>query len=330
MMDCSIGPATLIQVPSEWPAGDPASSQRKFLDSVLSRLPAPNSLRRASVDTAVAVLAAADLLRSERLELTERVGVYVGQQQMALDPCEEFVQASYAGGPRMVSPMIFAESAANNVASHLSLTLRVKGSMQTFIGSRSAGIQAVAAAQADLGSGHVDAALVVVDSIPGRLTREVFRAIFDPYGRTDGRAPCPLRRGAAAMLLRPPGAGPATLKYAGSRFYGPGIRDQAAALHDLLAESDRRISRPNRVFASVFHMVRARGMSTIRTEAGPDILADEEGEFFALAPFRQLLGDGAGEAEARNRMAICLGEDGSAGVVSITGSIPVLSGNSTS
>ena len=93
------------------------------LAKIDERLPQPNSLRRAGDDTKSAVLAATELLRAEKIAVSDRVGLYVGQQQIALDYCSRFIQASYREGPRMASPMFFSESVANNVATHASLTL---------------------------------------------------------------------------------------------------------------------------------------------------------------------------------------------------------------
>src|SRR5581483_7650703 len=43
-----------------------------------TRLPQPNSLRRAGDDTKAAVLASTDLLRAEGVPIQERLGLYVG------------------------------------------------------------------------------------------------------------------------------------------------------------------------------------------------------------------------------------------------------------
>jgi 3-oxoacyl-(acyl-carrier-protein) synthase len=87
--------------------------------------------------------------------VSDRVGLYVGLQQIALDYCSRFIQSSYREGPAMASPLFFAESVANNVATHASLTLGLKTLAQTFIGTRAAGIQAVIAAAEDVESGLV-------------------------------------------------------------------------------------------------------------------------------------------------------------------------------
>src|SRR5207248_1680389 len=107
-----------------------------------ARLPQPNSLRRASDAAKAAVAVAVETLAGAAV--TDRTGLYVGQQQVPLDYCQQFIDASYANGPRFASPMLFSESVANNAATHLSLTLGFKGAIQTFIGSRAAGISAVA------------------------------------------------------------------------------------------------------------------------------------------------------------------------------------------
>src|SRR5207247_3373512 len=98
-----------------------------------ARLPAKNSLRRAGDASKVAVVVSTEALRSVGQEVSDRVGVYVGEQQVPLEYCAQFIDSSYRNGPRLASPMLFSESVANNAATHLSLTLGFTGPLQTFI-----------------------------------------------------------------------------------------------------------------------------------------------------------------------------------------------------
>jgi hypothetical protein len=170
-----------------------------------ARLPAKHSCRRAADESKMAVAAAAEVLKG--VAISDRLGVYIGQHQGSLELCAKFVEQSYKEGPRLASPMYFAESVANTTATHLSLSFGLKGVVQTFIGSRVAGLQAVISAREDLEDGAVDAGLVVVLSGPTRLTRDAYGAIYRPRGRGTS-VDFPMLRGAVAFLVRREGDGP--------------------------------------------------------------------------------------------------------------------------
>lgn len=265
-----IGPIRTLLMPSE-------------LDA---RLPQPNSLRRASDAAKAAVAVAAEALAGAAV--TGSTGLYVGQQQVPLDYCRQFIDASTASGPRFASPMLFSESVANNAATHLSLTLGFKGAIQTFIGSRTAGIGALMAAAEDVAAGTVEAGLVVVLSFASPLTVDAYRAIYR------GSPPFPLANGAAAFVVRPdPFPGSSTLAAARVRCNGRTRADQALALKGLGVTGAAA--------GSAFCLAReALGDVTLRNSAG---------ESFALDPFLAL-------AEG-SKTVVVLGEEGTAGVVSL-------------
>lgn len=288
------------------------------LNSLDSRLPQPNSLRRAGEDTQAAVLAVAELLRHEGLPVTDRIGLYVGQQQIALDFCSRFVQTSYREGPRMASPMFFAESVANNVATHISLTMGLKGLAQTFIGTRSAGIQAVIAAAEDVESGVVDLGLVVVLGVATAVTRDAYQAVFTPFLRNHPPE-VKFLRGVAAMLVRRDASGQSRIAYTGVRCAGPGAAAQREAVGSLWTEAQARMPEGTRVLDSTLCMARARSMEVLRHIAAtlpspPGIL-----ESYALDPFARLLADGVLHPGAQGRAILCLGEEGTAGMLALDG-----------
>jgi hypothetical protein len=282
------------------------------------RLPQPNSLRRTTDDTKAAVLAADELLRAEGLPVSDRMGLYIGQQQIALEYCSQFLQTSYREGPRMASPMLFAESVANNVATHLSLTLGMKALAQTFIGTRAAGIQAVLAAVEDVESGLVETGLVVALGVATQVTRDAYSSVFHPFRR---RHPPEVRflRGAVAMLVRRDAPGQPRIAYAGVRCGGPGPRAQQEAVSGLWKDAGARMAPGTRVLDSTLSMCRARSRAVLQ-RVGPTIpSADAVGECYALDPFAQLLVDGVTSSGAEGRAVICLGEEGTAGLLALDG-----------
>jgi hypothetical protein len=288
------------------------------LAKVDDRLPQPNSLRRAGEDTKSAVLAAAELLRAEGLAVSDRVGLYVGQQQIALDYCSRFLQASYREGPRMASPMYFAESVANNVATHASLTLGLKSLAQTFIGTRAAGIQAVIAASEDVDSGLVDAGLVLVLGVATAVSRDAYQAVFQPLRRRKSPE-VKFLRGAVAMLVRRDAPGHPRITYTGVRVMGPGPRAQLNVVGQLWTEADVKMTDGTRVLDSTLVMNRSRSLGVIRRIGPTTPFGQELDECYALDPFVRLLVDGVRHPGGEGRAVMCLGEEGTASMIALDG-----------
>jgi hypothetical protein len=288
------------------------------LKNMDARLPQPNSLRRAGEDTQAAVLAVAELLRHEGLPATDRIGLYVGQQQIALDFCSRFIQASYREGPRMASPMYFAESVANNVATHLSLTLGLRSLAQTFIGTRSAGIQAVIAAGEDVESEVVQTGLVVVLGVATAVTRDAYQAVFTPF-RRNHPPEVKFLRGVTAMLVRREAAGQPRIAFAGVRCRGSGARAQQEAAGSLWSEARARMPEGTRVFDSSLCMAGERSLEVLRRVGPTRTALPGITESYALDPFVRLLVDGVNHPGAEGRAVLCLGEEGTAGMLALDG-----------
>lgn len=272
-----------------------------------ARLPRRNSLRRAGREAKTAVAAAAGALEAAGLPISDRVGVYVGQQEGALDACARFIGETYRNGPRLASPLLFSESVANNAATHLSLTFGVTGAVQTFIGTRAAGIQALDAAREDLEGGVVDAALVVVLGVSMPVARDAYGAIYSPFAR--GRSPEGLRPtvGAVAFAARREGPG-RRVRFAGVRCAGRGAK-AVGALRALRAAAG---SPSGRMAASVFELCRPTALETLREGLGNGVEIDpgpaDLAESFALDPFLRLQRTGL-DAVA------CLSEEGIAALL---------------
>jgi hypothetical protein len=317
-MSVALGPFRLLSTAGG--VGDLASGRETpdALKDLDRRLPEPNSLRRAGEDTKMAVLAASELLRAEKVEVNERLGLYVGQQQISLDYCSRFIQASYRDGPRMASPMYFAESVANNVATHASLTLGLRTLAQTFIGSRSAGIQAVMAAAEDVQSGLVETGLVVVLGVATSVSRDAYQAVFSPLRR---QHPPETRflRGAVAMLVRRDAPGQARLAYTGLRCMGMSGASERLAVQALWTEAGARLKRGTRVLDSTLQMAPQRSRDLLRTLCDPVPFAGGVDECYALDPFVRLLVDGVRHPGDAGRAVMCLGEEGTAGMIALDG-----------
>jgi hypothetical protein len=280
----------------------------KGLGGLDERLPAKNSLRRAGEASKAAVVAATESFRAGGLAVSERIGVYVGEQQISLDACAEFIDMTYKTGARFASPMLFSESVANNAATHLSLTMGFTGPLQTFIGSRTAGIQAVAAAREDLEAGTVDAGLVVVLSFGHALTAEAYASLYFPHRRRAERPALPFLNGAAAFLVRR-GSGGAELLAAASCCAGLRREEQTLSVRRLLEK--RGVTS---AVASSFRFARDRSLEILRAVLPSiELPVDLGGESFALDPFLHL--------EKGRRTVVALGEDGTAGLIAVSSGV---------
>ncbi len=288
------------------------------LKDLEARLPQPNSLRRAGDDTKVAVVAATELLRGTGMAVSEKLGLYVGQQQMSLDYGARFIETSYRDGPRMASPMMFSESVANNVATHLSLTLGLRGLAQTFIGTRAAGIQAVMAAAEDVESGHVEAGLVVVLGMASSYTRDAYVSVYLPHQRRN-RKKVVFLRGVAAMLVRRDAAGQARLVYSGIRCWGRLPIPQMNAVGTLWTEAGVRMVAGSRVLASTLSLARDRSMAVIGRIGETVPVGVPLDESYALDPFARLLLDSRMHPGGEGRAVLCLGEEGTAAMLALDG-----------
>ena len=283
-------------------------TREEVLDDPDDLLPSPNSLRRAGEDSKAGVLVAAEVLGAWPEERRGRLGAYVGMQRGSLLYCQAFLDDTAREGPRMASPLLFSESVANNVATHLSLTLGLTGVVGTFIGARTAGIEALLAAKEDVETGATDGALVVVQGFPTPLTGEAYQAIY----RT--RPLTPFRGSAAFLLQRTPEKG-ASLIHAGVRCAGRSRPKQVSAVRGLWEEFRAGFGDPVRIHVSTFSPAGMAAVDVVREALGKDApeASPPEKESFALDPFLRLFGDEAPGAKA----VVCLSEEGTAGIVAL-------------
>jgi len=322
-MSLTLGPFRFVSFSGDLEDLAAGRERPEALQNLETRLPQPNSLRRAGDDTKGAVLAATDLIKAEGLAISQRLGLYVGQQQIALDYCARFIESSYREGPRMASPMLFSESVANNVATHLSLTLGLKGIAKTFIGTRAAGIQAVMAAAEDVSSGHVDTGLVVVMGVASSLIRDAYLSVYRPFQRRT-RVDVKFLRGSVAILVRRDAAGQPRLLFTGVRCGGRSPQAQHDSVAGLWTAAGARMAAGTRVVESTLLLARERSRAIVR-QCGETVPgAPELGESYALDPFVRLLLDGVQHPGSEGRAVLCLGEEGTAAMLALDGPAPVL------
>ena len=280
----------------------------EILDDPDELLPSPNSLRRAGEDSKAGVLTASEVLKAWPHENLERLGGYVGMHRGSLRYCQEFIDAVDRDGPRMASPLLFSESVANNVATHLSLSLGLTGVVETFIGARTAGIEALIAAREDVETGTTDGALVVVQGFPTDLSAEAYKTIYPSH-------PMKPSRGSVAFLLQRPPVEGSELIYARVRNAGRSRARQLSAVRGLWEDFRASFTDPIRIHVSTFSPAGPDGLAIVLEALGKDAPSASlsETESFALDPFLRLLGDKA----PGPRAVVCLSEEGTAGLVAL-------------
>jgi 3-oxoacyl-[acyl-carrier-protein] synthase II len=90
----------------------------------------------------------------------EGANVLLGTNHGSASYCGEYYRGIVQQGFIGANPMMFAEGVPNAAAAHLSLMLGLKGSCQTVIGSRTAGLDALRLAALRIGSGEWSRAIV--------------------------------------------------------------------------------------------------------------------------------------------------------------------------
>lgn len=280
------------------------------------RLPRPNSLRRASEESKTSVLAASQVLDAWPREKRDRLAVFVAQQRAGLDYVAQFVNTAEKEGARFASPLQFSESVGNNAATHLSLTFGFTGVVETFIGSRIAGIQALAAACEDLETGAADGALIVVQNFSTPLTGDAYMSIYAAARRRPPSPPFPMLRGSLAFLVRRGGTEGLRLLFAGVRCAGRTRAARRRAVESLWNDGSAAVGKDARLHASALCLERRDAVPLIAGAVRREVSGESPPEeSFSLDPFLRLFLD----REPGSRAVMTLSEEGAAGLVAVAG-----------
>ncbi|MCC6660289.1 MAG: hypothetical protein IT437_05330 [Phycisphaerales bacterium] len=158
-------------------------------------------------------------------ELAESSAV-LGTTQGSTNFCEAYYGQIVREGPAAANPALFAEGVPNAAAAHLSMALGLQGGCQTLIGSRRAGLDALALAALRIREGRWTRAVVSAAEEYSELVARAYEAC--------GLGRVPMGAGAVAIILerapsaaargRPPIAmiGPPTWTGPGGALDGPG------------------------------------------------------------------------------------------------------------
>ena len=123
-------------------------------------------------------------------------------------------------------------------------------------------------------------------------------------------------RGSIAMLVRKDAPGQPRILHAGLRCGGPAPKAQAAAAGALWAQAIPHFAPGSRSLGS------ALSVASVGRRVVDALIPPTEapwGECFALDPFLRLLVDGLRVPGRQGRVMLCLGEEGTAGVLALDG-----------
>jgi 3-oxoacyl-[acyl-carrier-protein] synthase II len=109
---------------------------------------------------AAATLAFADASLTGDTAFAAACPAILGSTHAGAAYCVSYYQQIVREGMAAANPMLFAEGVPNSGAAHLSLMLSLKGSCQTIIGTRTAGLDALRLAYARIAAGQWDRAIV--------------------------------------------------------------------------------------------------------------------------------------------------------------------------
>lgn len=99
------------------------------------------------------------------------------------------------------NPLLFSEGVPNAGAAHVSLTMGIKGACQTIIGSRTAGLDALALAAVRIGQGQWERALVGAGEEYGPIVTQSYRNCMKADTRSGREGPVGFATGCGAVSL---------------------------------------------------------------------------------------------------------------------------------
>jgi 3-oxoacyl-[acyl-carrier-protein] synthase II len=165
----------------------------------IAELLSARRVRRMSDYVKISLAAAALCIRDAGVEDTgfmESCAAILGTAHGSSNYSECYYRQIVNEGMSAANPMLFAEGVPNAGAAHLSLMLNLKGSCQTIIGSRTAGLDALRLAAARIAAGHWTRAIVGAAEEFSPVVNEAYRAagVYGPGGFVAGA-------GAVVLLL---------------------------------------------------------------------------------------------------------------------------------
>lgn len=159
-----VGNEAFVQRLEAAPTDSPICDSGAIPESQYVHLLNARRIRRMSdyvkLSLAATMLACQDAGVAQSPDFFESCSAILGSTQGSTNYSEVYYQQIVTEGIDAANPLMFAEGVPNAAAAHLSLMLSIKGSCQTVIGTRTAGLDALGLAASRIASGEWDRAIV--------------------------------------------------------------------------------------------------------------------------------------------------------------------------
>lgn len=279
---------------------------------------------------AAATMAVRDSGLDQRPQSLAMASAILGTMHGSARFCYDYYSQIVGEGVLAANPVLFAEGVPNAAAAHLSATLGVKGACQTIIGSRTAGLDALALGALRVRSGAVDAVIVVAAEAACEVVDRAYEASglqLCGTSQENGAGRRGFKRGVGGVAFVIESSRAATVRSAlpyarvvGSSWASSRLTDgagPASAVTSVLS----RLKEPGRVIGSACNswVDRAEqiGMRNTGLAGERGLMFDRFGELFSVSPLGVLAAELVGEPVESRCSILCTDWSGAASAVTM-------------
>jgi len=204
----AIGHAPFVELVARSESSGPPGRAEAITDAAMGEYLNARRARRLSdyvkFTLAAATMAVRDSGLTDHPQSLATASAILGSMHGSAGFCCDYYSQIVAQGVLAANPVLFAEGVPNAAAAHLSETLGVKGACQTIIGSRTAGVDALALAALRVRTGAVDTVIVVAAEAACEVVDRAYRANGLQAGEAthrNGPAPSGFTRGIGGVAF---------------------------------------------------------------------------------------------------------------------------------
>ncbi|QOV91810.1 beta-ketoacyl-[acyl-carrier-protein] synthase family protein [Humisphaera borealis] len=203
----AIGIPAFLQLLNSPIVTGPATDSGPIADDAIAHLINARRVRRMSAYVKLMLAAAGSALQDAGITDTQAycqsLSAVLGTSHGGTEFSGQYYKQIVDEGIPAANPLLFSEGVPNAGAAHVSLTLGIKGACQTIIGSRTAGLDAMALAAIRIGQGSWERALVGAGEEYGPIVTQSYAKCMraEPHDGRDGPVGFATGCGAVSLLL---------------------------------------------------------------------------------------------------------------------------------
>jgi 3-oxoacyl-[acyl-carrier-protein] synthase II len=186
----SVGHAAFVRRARQAGLAEPPVRPERLDDAAIAEYLNVRRVRRLSQYVKFTLAAATMAVRDAQLQdhpaRLASANAILGSAHGSACFCFEYYSQIIAQGALAANPVLFAEGVPNAAAAHLSTGLGVRGACQTIIGSRTAGLDALALAALRVQSGAAETVIVVAAEEPCEVVSRAYSSIGLERSGADG------------------------------------------------------------------------------------------------------------------------------------------------